>query len=358
MNLELENLPPATDIQAQSSKIQDQYDRPLRDLRISVIDQCNFRCTYCMPEKNYAQHYTSLKKNDWLSFEEIERLARLFVQLGVSKIRLTGGEPLLRPKLPKLIKSLKNIPGVTDLALTTNGSLLLTQAKRLKSAGLNRITVSLDTLNEKLFRELNGHRGTLNRVLDGIQKCEEVGFDSIKINVVLQNNINHHHILDLVRYFKARKPILRFIEYMDVGNCNEWKPQAVFPAAQVVKIIDGYSPIRPVKSNYYGEVASRYAFTDGSGEIGFIASVTQPFCQTCTRARLSADGKIYTCLFANHGIDLRTLMQQNASDDQLLDILKSVWTNRGDRYSELRTQPPSPSTVKNPPKIEMFQIGG
>jgi cyclic pyranopterin phosphate synthase len=340
----------------QTAKVRDSFDRPLHDLRISVIDQCNFRCPYCMPEKSYAQHYTFLKQSDWLTFEEIERLARLFVQLGVRKIRLTGGEPLLRPDLPDLVRRLKNIDGVNDLALTTNGSLLAKQAEALQEAGLTRITVSLDTLNQELFRQLNGYKATLDRVLDGIKKCEETGFETIKINVVLQKDIHRQHILDLVRYFKYRKPILRFIEYMDVGNCNAWDPQAVFPASEVVKMINAYSPIVPIGPNYYGEVASRYAFADRSGEIGFIASVTQPFCRSCTRARLSADGKLYTCLFARRGIDLRTLIHHNAPDSRLLDIIQSVWQKREDRYSELRNQlSPKERTL---PKIEMFQIGG
>ena len=338
------------------SKAYDLYHRPLCDLRISVIDRCNFRCAYCMPEDNCTEHYTFLKENQWLTFAQIERLARLFVQLGVGKIRLTGGEPLLRPGLPTLIRKLKNISGVKDLALTTNGSLLYREAKNLKDAGLNRITISLDTLDPELFQRINGYKGTLERVLDGIQECEEADFECVKINVVLQKNIDHHHILDLVRYFKGRKPILRFIEYMDVGNCNHWSPEAVVPAPEIVKVINEHFPIQPAKSNYYGEVASRYEFLDGEGEIGFIASITQPFCQTCTRARLSVDGMMYPCLFAGHGIDLRILLNQNTSDDEILTIIQSAWQKRDNRYSELRANPSS--DYKNLPKIEMFQIGG
>jgi len=278
------------------------------------------------------------------------------VKLGVSKIRLTGGEPLLRPDLPKLINKLKDIPGIKDLALTTNGSLLYRDAEKLKNAGLKRITISLDTLDSDLFRQINGYRGTLEKVLDGIQKCEELGFECIKINVVLQKNIDDQHILDLVRYFKGRKPILRFIEYMDVGNCNHWSPDSVVNISETVKTINKHFPIRPAKSNYYGEVASRYEFVDGEGEIGFIASITQPFCKTCTRARLSADGRMYTCLFANHGIDLRAYLEKNIPDDELIGIIQSAWQKRDDRYSELRTKNLSDS--KNLPKIEMFQIGG
>ena len=336
-------------------RIHDRRKRPLQDLRISVIDQCNFRCSYCMPEKNYAEHYTFLKQEEWLSFAEIERLARLFVRLGACKIRLTGGEPLLRPRLHELVRSLKDIPGMLDVALTTNGSLLSRHAQALKASGLDRITISLDTIEPQLFRALSGERGSLDKVLDGLRLCEELGFECIKINVVLQKALEDRHILDLVRHFKSRKAILRFIEYMDVGNCNEWNPQAVVPAARIVKLINGYSPIRPIKSNYYGEVASRYAFEDGSGEVGFIASITQPFCRTCTRARLSADGKLYTCLFASQGTDLRSLLRQNKSDLELVHVLRRVWGRRDDRYSELRS---TSDSSQHPPRIEMFQIGG
>jgi len=338
--------------------IKDQFHRPLHDLRISVIDRCNFRCNYCMPKDNVETPYTFLKKENWLSFDNIERIARLFTQLGVRKIRLTGGEPLLRPNLPELIARLKTIEGISDLAMTTNGSLLAEQAKALKDAGLDRITISLDTLDPHLFKEITGQRGDVADVLAGIQKAEEADFPCIKINVVLQNNVNSHQILDLVRFFKGRKPILRFIEYMDVGNCNQWDRQAVVPASNVVHIINEHFPIKPIKPNYYGEVSSRYTFLDGEGEVGFISSVTQPFCRTCTRARLSTDGKVYTCLFASEGLDLRAQLAQNASDEELLNILRSLWQRRDDRYSELRSEilqsPQNPPT----PKVEMFQIGG
>ena len=337
-------------------KIRDLYQRPLCDLRVSVIDQCNFRCSYCMPQDHCAEQYTFLKKDQWLTFPQIERLVRMFAKLGVEKVRLTGGEPLLRPGLSTLIRKLKKIPGLKDLALTTNGSLLYRDAKKLRKAGLNRITVSLDTLDAEMFRQINGHRGTLERVLDGIRECEDAGYECIKINVVLQKNIGHRRILDLVRYFKGRKPILRFIEYMDVGNCNHWNPAAVVPASEIVDLINEHFPIEPVESNYYGEVASRYQFADGEGEVGFITSITQPFCRTCTRSRLSADGKMYTCLFANHGIDMRSFLDQDVSDDELLNIIQSAWQKRDDRYSELRAKPATPR--KNLPKIEMFQIGG
>ncbi len=352
MNVKLEDKPISSDQKGG----RDVYNRPLHDLRISVIDQCNFRCTYCMPKEDQPDHYTYLQKNHWLTFEEIERLARLFVRLGVTKLRLTGGEPLLRPNLPDLVSILKKIDGVTDLSLTTNGSLLAAQAQALKDAGLNRITVSLDALDDKIFRAMNGQRGNVKKVLEAIQKCEAINFESIKINTVLQKGINDHQILDLIKYFKGRKPIIRFIEYMDVGNCNHWNIDSVVSSRDTVALINKHFPIEPMNANYYGEVASRYRYLDGSGEIGFISSISQPFCQSCSRARLSTDGKVYTCLFAQQGTDLRNLLRQNASDDRLFSTLQSIWKKRDDRYSELRTQ--IPASQKSKPKVEMFQIGG
>lgn len=356
MNLKLQNKPASSNKEEGRITTCDTYHRPLSDLRISVIDQCNFRCTYCMPKENHADHYTFLNKNHWLTFEEIKRLARLFVHLGVTKLRLTGGEPLLRPNLPGLIEDLRAIDGIKDLALTTNGSLLAPQAQALKDAGLDRITVSLDALDGKLFRAMNGQRGGIKKVLAGIEKCEEIDFPCIKINTVLQKGVNDHQILDFVKYFKGRKPILRFIEYMDVGNCNHWNAKLVVPSADVLATINNHFPVEPMDSNYYGEVASRYRFLDDSGEVGFIPSITQPFCQMCTRARLSTDGKVYTCLFAQRGTDLRATLRANISDDQLLDTLRSIWNKRDDRYSELRAQ--TPSSERPSSKVEMFQIGG
>jgi cyclic pyranopterin phosphate synthase len=356
MNYKLDNQTTLPDATSGQQIVRDQLSRPLHDLRISVIDRCNFRCKYCMPEENEAGPYKFLEETEWLTFPEIERLTRLFVRLGVTKVRLTGGEPLLRPNLPDLIKALQNIPGITDLALTTNGSLLTEQAEALKSTGLNRITVSLDAIDPDIFRQINGRKGNLQKILDGITKCEELDFECIKINVVIQKNVNDHQILDLVRYFKNRKPILRFIEYMDVGNCNHWNAQSVVPAAQMVDTINARFPIRPAQSNYFGEVASRYQFVDGSGEVGFIPSITQPFCRSCTRARLSTDGKVYTCLFATGGTDLKSYLRTNASDDEILNAIKSIWQSRDDRYSELRSQIPPQS--HHLPKVEMFQIGG
>ena len=333
--------------------VHDLYGRPLQDLRISVIDRCNFRCTYCMPAGNGNQ-YSFLPQENWLSFDDIERLTRIAVRLGVSKIRLTGGEPLLRPNLPGLIQRLRRIPGITDLALTTNGSLLAQYAATLKETGLDRITVSLNTLDEHIFRQMSGWKGEVNRVLEGIDTAAAAGITNIKVNVVLQKNVNDRHVLDLAKYFKNRRIILRFIEYMDVGTCNHWNMAEVVPSIEVVELINRHFPIKPLKSNYFGEVASRYRYTDGSGEIGFITSITQPFCHSCTRLRLSAEGKIYTCLFSGKGLDLKKYLKKDPTDEQLLAFLASIWTNRSDRYSEKRSE----LSAKNSPRVEMFQIGG
>ena len=336
--------------------LHDTFNRPLRDLRISVIDRCNFRCTYCMPEKEDTSHYSFLKPKEWLSFEEIIRLTKLFVACGVTKIRLTGGEPLLRPNLPELVGKLREISGIKDLALTTNGSLLSRYARDLKDAGLDRITVSLDTLDARLFHQMNGNKGNLKSVLEGIKICEDLDFASIKINVVIQKGVNDRNILDLVGHFKGRKPVLRFIEYMDVGNCNHWDLRYVVPTQEIVDQISARFPLRPLAAKEFGEVAARYEFADGSGEIGFISSVTKPFCGTCTRGRISADGKMYTCLFAGAGVDLRAPLRDGAGDEELSALIQNVWKNRTDRYSELRTKIRSNPEPVN--KVEMFQIGG
>jgi len=339
-----------------SVSLKDKLNRPIHDLRISVIDRCNFRCPYCMPEEG-AKTYSFLEQSAWLTYEEITRLVRLFVQMGVKKIRLTGGEPLLRPNLVDLIKQLSLIPQIEDLALTTNGSLLAQHARALKDAGLHRITVSLDSLDARLFRLMSGNRGSVQQILEGIQAAEKAGFSSIKINVVVQRGVNDHSVLEMVGHFKGTGHVLRFIEFMDVGNCNHWDSKYVLPSAKIVELINEKYPLEPLESGYFGEVASRYRYKDGAeGEIGFISSVSQPFCGTCTRARLSADGQIVTCLFADHGKDVRALMRAGASDSELLDLIRSVWKNREDRYSELRHEL---IKDKHPPhKIEMFQIGG
>ena len=339
------------------SAVRDRFNRPIHDLRISVIDRCNFRCTYCMPEKDYAAHYQFLKKEEWLNFDEIFRLTQLFVLLGVVKVRLTGGEPLLRPGLPDLIRRLSRIPAIEDLALTTNGSLLRQQVKSLKDAGLKRLTVSLDTLDEEIFYAMSGNLGSVHDVLDGIKEAGRVGFKEIKINVVIQKGVNDHTVMDLVRYFKGTGHILRFIEYMDVGNCNHWKSESVVPSGEIVRRIHEIFPLKALQANYSGEVASRYQYQDGTGEVGFISSVTQPFCGSCSRIRLSTDGKIYTCLFAGEGTDLRTRLREGAGDDELQSLIASVWKKREDRYSENRFR--LSTAQKNPPrKVEMFQIGG
>lgn len=356
MNIKFANKPISSDVEPKPCVIRDAHHRPLSDLRISVIDRCNLRCAYCMPKENLITDHTFLKKSDWLTFAEIERLARLFVHLGVSKIRLTGGEPLLRPELSKLIERLNNIQELKDLALTTNGILLSQHAQALKDAGLERITVSLDTLDPYLFRQINGQRGELTDVLNGIQKCEEAGFKCIKVNVVVKRNINHHTILDLVRHFKGTGHILRFIEYMDAGNCNRWEEGDVVPNKEIFRTVNGHYPLRPLEPSHYGEVANRYAFEDGEGEIGFISSVSQPFCKSCTRLRLSADGKLYTCLFAEDSTDLKTPLRQGASDAQLITMIRNVWQNRIDRYSENRSL--FRAFDRNSKRAEMFQVGG
>ncbi len=342
----------------QTKQITDKLQRPIRDLRISVIDRCNFRCTYCMPEEEYSKHYRFIEKKNWLNFNEITRLVKLFVQCGVSKVRLTGGEPLLRPNIDQLISQLKDINGIEDLALTTNGSLLGAQAQALKAAGLNRLTVSLDTLDSRLFQRISGKRAAVEDVLAGIASAEQAGFSSLKINVVIQKGVNENSILDLVKRFKGTPHVLRFIEYMDVGNCNHWKSKFVFSTQEIVELIGKHWPIKPVEEQYFGEVSKRYQFLDGEGEIGFISSVSQPFCQKCTRVRVSTDGQIFTCLFATKGTDLKNALRTQASDQDLLQIIQNTWTHRDDRYSELRSQESPQKTLVTSPKIEMFQIGG
>ncbi len=339
-----------------SVSIYDQLKRPLHDLRVSVIDRCNFRCPYCMPEREYFKRYTFLKKDQWLTYDEIVRITTLFTQFGVTKVRITGGEPLLRPNLVDLIHQLTQIPSIKDVALTTNGSLLPQYAAALKKSGLNRITVSLDSLTPEIFKLMTGQKGELNQVLEGVAIAEKEQFDCIKINVVIQKGVNEDNIMDLVNHFRGKKSILRFIEYMDVGTCNQWDSKHVVSAKEIFDIIDAQYPLRSLKANYYGEVASRYEFRDGSGEIGFIPSVTQPFCRSCTRARLSTNGKIYTCLFSKDGIDLREALRQSASDETLRAIIKDIWNFREDRYSELRMQSQHVQDFSS--KIEMFQIGG
>jgi len=324
------------------------------DLRVSVTDRCNFRCPYCMPLQVYGERYKFLPKSEILTFEEIARVVRLFVDLGVNKVRLTGGEPLVRQGLEKLISMLAGISGVEDLTLTTNGYLLAKQAASLKEAGLQRITVSLDSLDDEVFKQMNGLGLSVAPVLEGIEEAARVGLDPIKINAVVQRRVNDHTILDLARRFKGTGHVVRFIEYMDVGNLNGWKPEEVVAASEIVSIINAEFPIEPASPNYRGEVARRYRYLDGDGEIGIISSVSQPFCADCTRARLSTEGKVYTCLFASVGHDLREPLRSGATDAELTDIISDIWARRRDRYSEERFElAGSPRR-----KIEMYQIGG
>jgi cyclic pyranopterin phosphate synthase len=328
--------------------------RRLTDLRISVIDRCNFRCPYCMPEDEYPRDHEFLSKADRLRFEEIERLAHIFVGLGVRKLRLTGGEPLLRRDLPELMRQLAAIPGAADLAMTTNGSLLAEKADTLRAAGLNRITLSLDTLDPQTFRTMSGGRGDVDQVLAAIAAAERAGFASLKINAVVMRGVNDAHVQDLVEHFRGSGHIVRFIEYMDVGTCNDWQRELVVPSAELRERIGARWPLVALGANYGGEVAQRYAFADGGGEIGFISSVSEPFCGDCSRARLSADGRLYTCLFARAGHDLRGPMRAGASDEDLAGLIRAVWESRDDRYSELRSE----SRAADRSRVEMYEIGG
>ena len=330
----------------------DRLGRPLRDLRISVTDRCNFRCVYCMPKDVFGRDYAFLERRQLLSFEEIERLAHVFVALGVEKIRLTGGEPLVRRDLERLIERLARIPGL-DLTLTTNGSLLTRKARALRDAGLRRITVSLDSLDDDVFRSMNDVDFPVERVLAGIEAAAAAGLGPVKVNMVVRRGVNEDSVLPMARYFRDSGHILRFIEYMDVGHSNGWRLDEVVPAAELVAAIDHELPLEPVEPNYRGEVASRWRYRDGSGEVGVIASVTQAFCRDCTRARLSADGQLFTCLFATSGHDLRSLLRGGASDAELAAAVARVWHRRADRYSEVRA-----ARTRDQRKVEMSYIGG
>jgi len=334
----------------------DTLARPVRDLRISVMDRCNFRCPYCMPRETYHEQYRFLGSHERLSFDEIVRLARLFVHLGVRKLRLTGGEPLLRANLPDLVGDLTTIPGVEDVALTTNGVLLARYASELKAAGLKRVTVSLDSLDAGVFARMSGGFGGVDEVLAGIEQARRAELTPIKINAVVQRGVNDHTVLELVERFRGTGVIVRFIEYMDVGNRNHWRSELVVPSKELAAHIGQRWPLTALEPGYRGEVAQRYAFSDGQGEVGFISSVSQPFCGDCSRARLSSDGALYTCLFATHGTSLRDALRGGASDDALLELIRGVWLKRSDRYSELRaSRRPAPHEQR---KVEMFYIGG
>jgi GTP 3',8-cyclase len=332
--------------------VRDLVGRPVRDLRISVTDRCNFRCVYCMPKEVFGRDYRFLERRELLTFEEIARVARTFAGLGVEKIRLTGGEPLLRRELERLVEMLAAIPGL-DLTLTTNGSLLPQKARSLADAGLGRITVSLDSLDDDVFRAMNDVDFPVERVLAGIEAAAAAGLAPVKVNTVVKRGVNEDSILPLARYFRGTGHIVRFIEYMDVGHTNGWRLDDVVPAAEILERIAAEMQLEPVPPRYQGEVAQRFRYVDGSGEIGVIASVTQPFCGTCTRARLSAEGRLYTCLFATRGHDVRALLRSGASDEELTAALGEVWRARTDRYSELRT-----AATARLPKIEMSYIGG
>jgi cyclic pyranopterin phosphate synthase len=338
----------------------DTLGRPIHDLRISVTDRCNFRCTYCMPREVYGRDFAFLPRAELLTFEEITRLAQLFASLGVKKLRLTGGEPLLRRDLPTLIAMLGDVEGIDDITLTTNGSLLARQAQALAAAGLQRISVSLDSLDEATFASMNDVGFPVSAVLDGIDAADAAGLRPIKVNMVVRRGINEDSVVPMARYFRERGHILRFIEYMDVGHTNGWRMDDVVPAAEILARIDAEMPLSSLNPNYAGEVADRWAYRDGSGEVGVIASVTQPFCADCSRARLTADGQLYTCLFANVGHDLRGPMRSGAADAELLDAISSVWRARDDRYSELRaTATRRPLVVLNDAnRVEMSRIGG
>ena len=337
-----------------TATVTDTLQRPLRDLRVSVTDRCNFRCPYCMPAELYGERYEFLPKSQILTFEEITRLTRVIVGLGATKVRLTGGEPLVRAELEKLVAMLAGVEGVQDLTLTTNGYLLAQQAQSLKDAGLHRVTVSLDSLDDEVFRRMNGVGHGPRRVLEGIEKAAEVGLSSIKINAVVQRGVNDHTMVELARRFKGTGHVLRFIEFMDVGNRNGWDTAQVVPAAEIVARIHAEMPLEPLEPNYPGEVALRYRYADGEGEIGVIASVTEPFCGDCTRVRLSPEGSMYTCLFASLGRDLKGPLRSGATDRELEELIAGQWRIRDDRYSELRASLSGPQ----PKKIEMYQIGG
>jgi cyclic pyranopterin phosphate synthase len=332
----------------------DAMQRPLHDLRISVTDRCNFRCTYCMPKEVFGRDYPFIPREQLLTFEEITRLARLFTALGVEKVRLTGGEPLIRSDVTRLVAMLAGVEGLTDLTMTTNGSLLTRSlAESLRDAGLRRITISVDAIDDAVFRQLNDVEFGVARVLDAIDHAAAAGLTPVKVDVVIRRGVNDSQIVPIARQFRGTGHIVRFIEFMDVGTTNGWKLDDVVPGAEVLRTIAAEWPLEPVEKNYFGEVAERWRYVDGAGEIGVITSVSQPFCGSCTRARLSADGQLYTCLFASQGADLRSLLRSGASDAAIIDAISRVWRVRDDRYSEIRSE----ETRANE-RVEMSRIGG
>ena len=341
-------------LRARQARLADSLERPLRDLRLSVTDRCNFRCPYYMPSEQFNEQYHFLKSPERLTFEELLRLTRVFIELGVVKVRITGGEPLLRAGLPDLIGDLTTLPGALDIALTTNGVLLAQQAAALRAAGLKRVTVSLDSLDPAVFAQMSGGYGSVEEVLNGIGAAQRAGLEPLKINSVVQRGVNDHTVMELLERFRGTGIIVRFIEYMDVGNRNQWNRSQVVSAHELLERVGARWPLRALEPAYAGEVAQRYAYLDGAGEIGFIASVTQPFCGDCARARLSSDGKLYTCLFAADGADLRAPLRGGASDTELAALISSIWQRRADRYSELREQ----LRARGVQHVEMNHVGG
>jgi cyclic pyranopterin phosphate synthase len=339
----------------------DRFSRPLTDLRVSVTDRCNLRCPYCMPREAFGPGFSFRARDELLTFEEIARACRVLARLGVSKIRLTGGEPLLRRQLEQLVALLAKIDGIDDIALTTNGTLLASQARTLKQAGLHRVTVSLDALDEEVVRAMSDSRASLASVLAGIEAAGEAGLEPVKVNTVIRRGVNDHCVLSIAEHFRHRPETLRFIEYMDVGNTNGWQPHEVVPASELIAAIAARWPLEALAPGRRGEVATRYRYRDGAGEIGFIHSVSRPFCGECTRARLSAEGKLFTCLFATRGADVRALLRGGLSDAALEEELRATWQARSDRYSaerftaDRRTDASPGATT---PKIEMSYIGG
>jgi cyclic pyranopterin phosphate synthase len=336
------------------NSLSDRFNRPLRDLRISVTDRCNFRCVYCMPKEIFGTNYPFLAREEVLTFEEIERIARVFARGGVRKLRITGGEPLVRRNIEELVERLTSIPEIDDVAMTTNGSMLTPdKARALKAAGLDRITISLDSLDDNVFQAMNDVSFPVARVLSAIDNALAAGLEPVKIDTVVKRGLNDHTLIQLASHFRHTGVIPRFIEFMDVGSTNGWRMEDVVPAREIIAALSGEWALAPVEPNYYGEVANRYKYLDGGGEFGLIASVTQPFCGDCTRARLSADGKLYTCLFGTHGHDFRAQLRAGASDAELFELLSGVWSRRADRYSELRSE----NTIYLR-KVEMSRIGG
>ncbi len=339
---------------ADDSGVTDRLSRPIHDLRISITDRCNFRCVYCMPKEKFGRDHKFLSRKELLSFEEIERVATIFAELGVRKLRITGGEPLLRTDMVDLVRRLSAVPGIDDMSMTTNASLVSRErAAALREAGLQRVNVSLDSLDDADFIRINDVGCSVRRVLDGIDALASAGFDPIKVNMVVRRGLNENGILPMARHFHGTGVVLRFIEYMDVGSTNEWRADQVFSGREILESIDAEMPLESMQPNYTGEVARRWRYRDGGGEIGIISSVTEPFCRDCSRARLSAVGKLYTCLFAADGFDLRAYLRSGRDDRALKEYVAGIWRHREDRYSELRSRVTVPLK-----KVEMSYIGG